>query len=202
VQGAEPAKIVIMSSIIDNVRPRRGRPRKFLGPSSAVTLTLPEEVIAALRTLDPDLSRAVVRLTQPELAKRPHPPAELAVFGGRAVIVVNPSHTLEQRTGVSLVPLPDGRALISFDQAMSIPRLELMLQDALEDRELPATDRRIFEAIGDILRTARRSNGVAVQQRNIIILEASRSSLLPASSRASFVRMARDTKKLERKRKI
>ena len=191
-----------MSSIIDNVRPRRGRPRKFLGPSLAVTLTLPEEVIAALRTLDPDLSRAVVRLTQPELAKRPHPPAELAVFGGKAVIVVNPSHTLEQRTGVSLVPLPDGRALISFDQAMSIPRLELMLQDALEDRELPATDRRIFEAIGDILRTARRSNGVAVQQRNIIILEASRPSLLPASPRASFVRVARDTQKLERKRKI
>jgi hypothetical protein len=27
--------------------PRRGRPRKFGGPSRAVTLTLPEDIIAA-----------------------------------------------------------------------------------------------------------------------------------------------------------
>ena len=127
----------MMNASLDAVRPRRGRPRKFLGRSSAVTLTLPEEVIAALRSVDGDLSRAVVRLTQPELAKRPHPPAELAVFGGKAVIVVNPTHTLEQRTGVSLVPLPDGRALISFDQPMTISQLELMLHDSLEDRQLP-----------------------------------------------------------------
>ncbi len=70
--------------------PRRGRPRKFTAPSRAVTLTLPENVLAALDALDHDLSRAVVRIAQPELAKRPHPPAEVATFGRRGVIVVNP----------------------------------------------------------------------------------------------------------------
>ena len=69
---------------------RRGRPRKFTLPSRPVTLTLPERVIDALGALDRDLSRAVVRLAQPELGKRPHPPAELATFGRRSVIVVNP----------------------------------------------------------------------------------------------------------------
>lgn len=180
-----------MDSSVESVRPRRGRPRKFLGPSGAVTLTLPDEVVAALRALDTDLSRAVVRLTQPELAKRPHPPAELAVFGRRAVILVNPTHTLEDRTGVSLVPLSDGRALISFDHPMTISHLELMLQDALEDRRLPDADRRIFQAVADILRTARRSDGVLLRQRNIIVLEATRPSLLPGSRRTAAGRPAR-----------
>jgi hypothetical protein len=160
-----------MNSIVETVRPRRGRPRKFLGRSSAVTLTLPEDVLATLRSVDTDLSRAVVRLAQPELAKRPHPPAELAVFGRKAVIVVNPTQTLEERTGVSLVPLPDGRALISFDHPLTIAQLELMLRDAVEDRRLVGADRAVFEAIAEILGEARRSEGVVVRQRSIIVLE-------------------------------
>jgi hypothetical protein len=151
--------------------PRRGRPRKFLGPSRAVTLTLPEHVIDALESVDHDLSRAVVRLAQPELAKRPHAPAELAVFGRRAVIVVNPTRTIEQRTGVFLVPLSDGRALIAFDENMTPARLELKVQDELDGRELPEEDIQIFQQVRDLLREARRSKKVVLQQRSIIVLD-------------------------------
>lgn len=160
--------------------PRRGRPRKFIAPSRAVTLTLPEHVLAALDAVDHDLSRAVVRVTQPQLAKRPHPPAEVATFGRRGVIVVNPSRTLEERTGILLVPLTDGRALISFDESMTIARLELRIQDALDDPKLPTEDARIFKSIEDILKTARRSGNVTLQQRHIIVLESNR----PARRRA------------------
>lgn len=160
-----------MESSLKSVAPRRGRPRKFTGPSRPVTLTLPLEVIDALSAIDADLSRAVVRLAQPELARRPHPPAELARFGRRAVIVVNPTRTLERRTGVGLVPLPDGRALLSFDQAMTPASLELLITDALEDRLLPAGDRAVFGGILDILRSARRDSDVALHQPNIIVLE-------------------------------
>lgn len=160
-----------MSSVSDAIAPRRGRPRKFSRPSHAVTLTLPEEVIEALTALDPDLSRAVVRVTQPELAKRPHPPAELAAFGRHAVIIVNPSRTLERLTGVVLVPLPDGRALISFDEPQTIAELELQIQDLLEDPQVAAVDKGIFERVSGILRDARRDHGVAVRRRNIIVLE-------------------------------
>jgi hypothetical protein len=166
---------------VDGVGPRRGRPRKFNVPSRAVTLTLPDHVIEALGGLDTDLSRAVVRLAQPELAKRTHPPAELATFGRRAVIVVNPSRTLEQRAGISLVPLPDGRALISFDQSMSIPALELKVADLVAERRLSAADQAIFEAVGEILRTARRSGDVILQERHIIVIEGSRKSARMAS---------------------
>jgi hypothetical protein len=159
------------TSSIHSVRPRRGRPRKFAAPSRAITLTLPEHVIDALAGVDSDLSRAIVRLTQPEIGKQPHPPAELAAFGQRAVIVVNPTRTLEERTGVNLVPLPDGRALISFDRSLTPAGLELMIDDALEDKRLSRPDREIFKAIAGLLRDARRSKTVTLLQRQIIVLE-------------------------------
>ena len=159
---------------LEVVAPRRGRPRKFNEPSRAVTLTLPEGVVAALEAIDPDLSRAVVRVTQPELTKAPHPPAELSTFGRRAVIVVNPSRTLEERTGIVLVPLPDGRALISFDESMTVARLELMVQDALEDERLPPEEARVFARIAELLKAARHSANVTMRQRSIIVLESNR----------------------------
>ena len=152
------------------IAPRRGRPRKFSGPSRPVTLTLPVETIEALTSVDRDLSRAVVRIAHPEVGRR-HAAAELVTFGRRAVIIVNASRALERRAGVDLVPLPDGRALISFEDTTSPDALELRIEDALEDPGLSPGDRSIFEAILDILKTARRSGDVAVLRRNIIVLE-------------------------------
>ena len=160
-----------MSRPIERVAPRRGRPRKFTGPSRAVTLTLPEDVLTALAGVDDDLSRAVARLAQPAVARQPHAAAELATFGGSAVIVVRPTRTLEERTGVMLIPLSDGRALISFDGAMTTARLELTIRDVLEDPALTPEDARIFAAIADILKTARQSRHVSLCQRSVIVLE-------------------------------
>ena len=154
--------------------PRRGRPRKFIAPSRPITLTLPEHVLEALAALDPDVSRAIVRLAQPMLAAGPHAPAELATFGRHSLIVVNPSRTLETRTGVELLHMPDGRALISFDRSMTIAGLELLIEDALEDKSLPSADRQIFAAIGAILKSARRSDTVTLLQRTVIVLETGR----------------------------
>src|SRR5436190_16587070 len=100
----------------DTLVTRRGRPRKFNEPSRAVTLTLPEQIIEILAAVDPDLSRAVVRLAMPQAGRAARKPAELVSFGRHAVILVTPTRTLERQAGVTLVPLPDGRALISFEQ--------------------------------------------------------------------------------------
>ena len=153
--------------------PRRGRPRKFGAPSRAVTLTLPENIIDALEHVDRDLSRAVVRVAQPEIRKRPHAAAELSPFGRRAVIVITPTRTLERQLGVMLVPLSDGRALISFDESMTPARLELRIEDALEDETLPPGDVEILASIRELLKKARRSSSVTLSQRNIIVLERS-----------------------------
>lgn len=158
---------------------RRGRPRKFAAPSRAVTLTLPEHIIEALGTVDPDLSRAVVRVTERTQAPRASrrkvaKAAELTQFGRHAVIVVSPTPTLAARTGVELVPLPDGRALIAFPRQNTIADLELKIEDALDDAKLSAADESTFRSILEILRDARRSAEVSLLQRSIIILEAHR----------------------------
>lgn len=174
---------------------RRGRPRKFGEPSRVVALTLPEAVIEALRAVDDDLGRAVVRVMQPRLAERRHAAAEVSAYGDRAVILVPPSSTLTDRTGVELVPLSDGRALISFDQRLSVQEIELRVCDAVDDPALPAGDRAMFEALARILREARRSGSVALRERSIIVLQRTRgrgptppgkrARTTPARSRAS-----------------
>jgi hypothetical protein len=167
---------MVRKSVAVQFAPRRGRPRKFTAPARPITVTLPNHVIETLSGLDADLGRAIVRLTQPMLATKPHAPAELATFGRHSVIVIHPSRTLERRTGVELVHLPDGRALISFARSMTIAGLELLIEDALEDVALPASDRAVFEGIRSILRSARRSDKVVLLQRNIIVLETRRAA--------------------------
>ena len=156
------------------VAARRGRPQKFGRPSRAITMTLPEDVIAALEGVDGDLGRAVVQLAQPLLADVVHRPlAELAKYGTSAIIIVKPFEALAAIPGVTLVPLPDGRAVISLDDSMSVHEFELRLRDAIEaDDELETRERAALAAISEILKSARRTKGVVVQQRNIIVLQA------------------------------
>jgi hypothetical protein len=158
------------------LRARRGRPPKFGRPAHAVTVTLPEDIIAVLSRIDEDLSRAIVTLAQPLVADVvAHPPAELARYGDSAVIVVRPLEALVKIPGVTLVPLPDGRALISLDDSMNAYEFELKLRDLVdEDRTLTPRERSAMAAIGDILRTARRTKGLIVHQRNIIVLQSTR----------------------------
>ena len=153
------------------MRRGRGRPRKFAAPSRAVTLTLPEWVLSALSDVHEDISKAVVQLMQRRPRQHSRPLAELSIFGRNAVITVRPTPSLERRAGVRLVPLPDGRALLSFDQPTSIADVELTLHDALEDEQLPGADRQVFEAIVGILKEARRSRDITLHRRNIIVLE-------------------------------
>ena len=169
--------------VASTLKRRPGRPRKFAAPSRALTVTLPESVFEILRGIDPDISRAIARIAERRAPEPSRPATELMVFGKRAVITVRPTPTLERRTGVSLVPLPDGRALISFDQPTTVEELELLLYDAIDDAHLAPDDRRLFQEIGAILKDARRSRDVALLRRSIIVLESPR-PLRPVQPRA------------------
>ena len=152
-----------------------GRPQKYGRPSHPVTVSLPEDVLARLRFLDADLGRAIVSLVERETAPRVQgfAPAELTSYGNHAVIVVDQSKVLKRLPGVQLVPTGNGRALISLDQPNSIPRLELNVRDAI-DTNISERERQTLEAIADILRHARSSPGITLQERSIIVLEARR----------------------------
>lgn len=156
-------------------RPGPGRPQKFGRPSRAVTLTLPEDVIAVLTDLDDDVSRAIVRLAQPLAADVvPHAPAELAKHGDSAVIVIKPVAALERIPGVTLVPLPDGRALISLDDSMTTYEFELKLRDVLDDQHIAAPERSVMASISEILKSARQTRGISLHQRRLIVLQTTR----------------------------
>jgi hypothetical protein len=149
---------------------RRGRPTKFGRPSRAVTLTLPTDVIAALTSVDADLSRAIVRVAETLPPEPAHGPAELAPYGNRAVITVPNVRSLRDRIGIELVPLSNGRALISFDERLTVPQLELRLLDALADPALDRAERDLFEALAHILRDARQAPDVELHERQIVVL--------------------------------
>ena len=149
-----------------------GRPQKFGRPARAVTVTLPEDVFAALKRLDDDVSRAIVRIAQPLVADVvPHAPAELSKHGDTAVIVIRPVPALDRIPGVTQVPMPDGRALISLDDSMTTYEFELKLRDVVDDGGIERADVSVIRSILDILKSARQTAGVTLQQRRIIVLQ-------------------------------
>jgi hypothetical protein len=141
-----------------------------------VTVTLPEDVIERLGTIDADLGRAIVTLAERSTVKKRSParPAEIASYGKHAVIVVTPVGALKRLAGVQLVPIGNGRALIALERSQSIPGLELQIGDLLERNGVSAAERKALGAIADILRHTRRSRGVSLQERMIIVLESAR----------------------------
>jgi len=157
-------------------RTRRGRPPKYGRQSRAVALTLPEDVIDRLAAIDGDLGRAIVRLVedQPRRRRAQRRSAELVPYGTHAVIIVTPVRALSKLAGVQLIPVGNGRALISLEAPHAIPKLELDIRDALERGEVGARERRTLEEIADILRAARLSRATAIEERTVIVLQAKR----------------------------
>jgi len=161
------------SPALASVRLGPGRPKKFARPSRPVTVTLPEDTLTRLATIDPDLGRAIVAAVDRHRASRtrPRPLAEVASYGSHAVIVVTPVKALKRLAGVELVPIGNGRALISLSHSRSIAELELDMRDLLERSDVSTIERRTLEAIADILRRARASRSIALEERMIIVLE-------------------------------
>jgi hypothetical protein len=149
-------------------------------------LTLPDDVLAALTSVDGDVGRAVVRLSQPLIGETAvRPPAELSKCGAAAVIVANPVAALERMSGVVLLRLPDGRALISLDPTMSVAEFELKVRDAMDEGiQLGVRERGVLASIAEILRTARQTKGISVHQRSLIVLQSTGSGAARPSRNA------------------
>lgn len=139
-------------------------------------MTLPEDVLARLAAVDADLGRAIVRLVERKVTARlsTSEPAAIANYGNHAVIVVTPVKALRRLVGVELIPIGNGRALISLAHPHSIAQLELGLRDVLERGDVDELERETLEKIADILRQTRGSRAVSLAERTIIVLESKR----------------------------
>jgi hypothetical protein len=168
-----------------------GRPMKYGRASRPVTITLPEDVIERLSAVDEDLGRAIVALTErrPRTAgarpRRRRQP-EVTAFGNHAVIVVTPVKDLRRLPGVQLVPVGDGRALISLAPHYSVSQLELDLRDAIERSGAPASELQTLTALAEILRESRHSRRVTLEERTIIVLESKRARRKVRAATAAY----------------
>jgi len=152
-----------------------GRPRKFGRPSRSVTVTLPEDVLTRLAGIDTDLARAIVALVERRRADmRAVKPAEISSYGSHAVIIVTPVQALKRIAGVQLVPIGNGRALISLERTQSIAGFELELVDALAQSRTSELERQTLGAIVEILRQTRRSHRSILEARTIIVFQTKR----------------------------
>jgi len=155
-------------------KPHRGRPLKFGRPARSVTVTLPQDTIAQLKAIDPDLGQAIVRVsarTDPgRVARRPR--VALVTQAGRSVIVVTPVPALKRLRGIQLIPTGDAeRALIALTEPMGVAQFELRIQDALETVRLSDDDRQTLQQLEEILKETRRSGATLLKELRIIVLE-------------------------------
>ena len=176
--GSSAGNLPAASGTGDRPAPRRGRPQKFGRPSQVVALTLPEEVIEALRTVHRDPGWAIVQLVEPILhsgehrrQQRPHrAPAELVHLpGGRALIVVEP-RVFKGLHGVSTIPLADGGAFLALDNG-GLADLEVAIIDRLEATPMKTMEHDQLMEVRNIVREWRRDTTLAFRTKSIIVAE-------------------------------
>ena len=151
---------------------KRGRPLKFGRPTQLLTISLPADVVAWLRKLDPDPAWAIVSLferatkkTRGELRT-----AELVQLPGkRALILVRPD-VFSGLKGVSVVPLSDGRGFLALDSGRGMADLEVAVVDKLDVATLAADQRAALTEVRQLLRDWRQQ-GLQFVSRSILVVE-------------------------------
>lgn len=150
--------------------PRRGRPLKFGRSAQLVTLTLPDDVIEWLGTIDRDLGWAVVKLHQRagrDVAREVKLAELVRLPGQRALILVRPE-PFRNVKGVSVIPLADGRGFLALAAGKGAADLELAVIDRLDAPAIEAQERAALVKFRSLLKLWR-LDGVDFESRSIIV---------------------------------
>lgn len=150
---------------------KRGRPLKFGRPAQLVTLTLPDDVVNWLATVDADLGWAVVKLHEHALKterKRQDSLAELVQLPGQHALILVKPEPFQNLEGISIIPLADGRGFLALDAGRGVADLELAVIDRLEAKSLSAAERAALERLRQQLKQWRQ-DGIEFESRTIIV---------------------------------
>ena len=168
---------------------KRGRPPKYGTPSKIVAVTLPEDVVAELETIQEDLGWAIVRLVEqrrqrssgsarpaklgkerPAAAVHELAPAELVATGsGESLIVVNPAH-VRAIPDVQVIPLSESEAFLALGPGKGMADLELAVQDHLETLRAGSKAREQTTRLLNKLRQWRRDRTLSFHARTVILV--------------------------------
>ncbi len=136
-----------------------GRPPKFRESRKPITVTLPERVLRALELVNPDRAVAIVKCVEAVIGtgSKGRSSVELVeVLPGKSLIVVGSCRSLRQLEWLRLVEIAPARFLLILPAGMPVERLEVELNDLLDDLGPAEVDERALLA---------RLREIVVQQR-------------------------------------
>jgi len=151
---------------------KRGRPLKFGRPTTLVTMSLPGDVVAWLRSIDPDPAWSVVKLferasTTAARARTDRLADLVQLPGGRALILIKPE-PFQNLKRVSIIPLADGRGFLALEDGLGVSHLELAVVDRLEVKTIPASEREALQHLRGLLKRWRQE-GIEFESRSIVV---------------------------------
>ena len=155
------------------MRAKRGRPLKFGRPTQLLTISLPADVVAWLKHLDPDPAWAIVSLFEKAKRRAATGPLRVADLvrlpGKRALILVKPD-AFAGLNGVSVIPLSDGRGFLALDAGRGLADLEVAVVDRLDDARLAPGQRHALAEVRQLLRDWRHQ-GLRFESRALLVVE-------------------------------
>lgn len=164
---------------------KRGRPLKFGRPGRLVALTLPEDVLDWLQTINPDPAWAIVSLFEGQHDRRTRThervDVELVSIGPRRALIVVAQEAFSRLRGVAAIPMGAGRAFLALKSGQGMADLELAVIDRLEDHGLPDTERRGLISLRRHLRAWRQDKTLSCTTRSIIVVEHMNRSTSPGA---------------------
>ena len=153
---------------------KRGRPLKFGRPTRPLSVSLPDDVIEWLETLDPDPAWAIVSLFEKARARHagaaPRAPAELVQLPGRRALILVAPDVFDDLPGVSVIRLSDGRGFLALQPGKGYADLELAVVDRIDAVNVSPDRRKALVEIRKQLREWRQA-GLVFEARSILVVE-------------------------------
>jgi hypothetical protein len=135
-------------------------------------VTLPEDTLAKLATIDLDRARAIVKATDaamPPESKLSKQVELVEVASGLAIIIVGPSQLLQKIKWLRLVEVAPLRFLLSIPIGTSIDSLELAVIELIEDAKLYDNwEHSLLTQLRDLIRSLRRRDGISKAEMLLI----------------------------------
>ncbi len=125
-------------------------------------MTLPERILDQLAEIDPDRTRAVVKVTEAVLGigQKQLKPVELVeMYPGKYLIVVGPSKALREIYWIKLIEIAPTRYLVTIPSGTPIEALEAALRDQFNNTKVlkDKREKTILNELLDLIGHHRRS---------------------------------------------
>ena len=150
-----------------------GRPPKFREPRHPVTMTLPKRILDQLAEIDPDRTRAVVKVTEAVVGtgKGRFKPVELIEMApGKSLIVIGPCKALRSIPWLRMIEITPARFLLTVSSGTSIEALEVAFRDLTTNPELLKNEREhiVLHELLDLIGSQRRAQRLSKSEILII----------------------------------